>query len=193
MSTTVIVTEGGVALTIEALTPATEVTVNDAPATTIVVDTGAVGPQGPAGATGPQGATGPAGPQGPQGDVGPQGPAGTDGRTWLSGTGAPSNALGEDGDFYLDTSASTYYGPKAAGVWPSGVSLVGATGATGATGPQGPQGDPGPTGATGATGPQGPQGDPGPAGDTGATGPQGPAGPTNLGLVMQLARSAVLM
>jgi hypothetical protein len=127
--------------------------------------TGATGPQGPAGATGATGATGPAGPEGPEGPQGPQGdpgpagdagpegpqgdpgPAGTDGRTILSGSGAPSGGTGEDGDFYLDTSASALYGPKAAGSWPSGVSLVGPTGATGGTGPQGPAGPEGPSGA----------------------------------------------
>jgi hypothetical protein len=44
----------------------------------------------------------------------------------LNGAGAPSNELGTNGDFYLDTTASTLYGPKASGVWPgTGVSLVG--------------------------------------------------------------------
>lgn len=75
-----------------------------------------------------------------------------------SGAGVPSNALGVDGDFYINTSASTLYGPKSGGAWGSPTSITGptgATGATGATGSQGPQGDPGPTGATGATGPAG--------------------------------------
>jgi len=89
--------------------------------------------------------------------------------TILSGSGAPSGAVGADGDFYIDTTADAIYGPKTAGVWGSPTSL---------TGPQGPQGDPGATGATGATGPAGatgPQGDPG---ATGATGPTGPTGAT---------------
>ena len=58
--------------------------------------------------------------------------------TLLNGTTAPANTLGRDGDFYIDTTAKYVYGPKAAGVWPAGVSIVGPTGATG---PQGPAAD----------------------------------------------------
>ena len=90
------------------------------------------------------------------------------GAVMRSGSGAPSGGLGADGDFYVDTSASRLYGPKTAGAWGSGVSLIGPAGATGATGPAGSTG---PTGATGATGPTGPTG---PTGATGATGPTGP-------------------
>ena len=61
---------------------------------------------------------------------------GTAGATVLSGTVPPAPGVGVDGDFYIDTATSTIYGPKAGGVWPSGVPLVGATGATGATGEQ---------------------------------------------------------
>lgn len=47
--------------------------------------------------------------------AGIQGPQGFG---WLSGVGAPSNSIGIDGDFYLDTSnVGNYYGPKTAGVW----------------------------------------------------------------------------
>lgn len=134
--------------------------------------TGATGPQGPAGATGPQGPTGATGPQGPAGltgATGPQGAPGTNGNGILNGGIAPTNNQGVDGDFFVNTSTNTIYGPKANGVWPSGVSLVGPQGPAGATGAAGPQG---PAGATGATGPQGP------AGATGAAGPQGPVGAT---------------
>ena len=79
----------------------------------------------------------------------------------MNGILAPSNGQGVDGDFYINTASNFIYGPKANGIWPSGVSLVG---------PQGPAGATGLTGAAGATGPAGPQG------LTGATGPQGPAG-----------------
>lgn len=139
--------------------------------------TGPTGPQGPAGASGATGAQGPAGAQGIAGPIGPTGatgatgPAGADGRTILSGTTAPSSSLGANGDFYVNTSTSMLYGPKASGAWPAGVSLIGpagAVGATGATGPQGPAGSTGPTGATG------------PAGTTGATGPAGADGKTVL-------------
>jgi hypothetical protein len=102
---------------------------------------GATGAQGPAGVTegaGPAGATGPAG---PTGATGSQGPAGADGRTVLSGTGNPASGTGANGDFYINTTTNTLFGPKASGAWPSGTSLVGPTGATG------------PTGAQGATGP----------------------------------------
>ncbi len=148
---------------------------------------GAMGPQGP---EGPSGATGATGPQGPEGQAGAAGVSGGDGKTIINGTVAPEASQGMDGDFYLNTATSQLFGPKAAGAWPTAVSLVGPTGpagATGATGPQGPQGEPGPIGAMGpqgpegpmgaigATGPQGPQGEPGP---TGAMGPQGPEGPT---------------
>ena len=113
---------------------------------------------------GPTGATGAQGIQGATGATGAAGVAGADGKTVRNGTSNPVSGTGVDGDFYINTATNTLFGPKANGVWPSGVSLVGPTGATG------PQGIQGPTGATGATGPQGPMG------DTGATGPQGPTG-----------------
>ncbi len=160
---------------------------------------GAVGPAGPqgvpgaTGATGTAGATGATGPAGPAGATGATGPAGDSGNTLLSGTGAPSNASGANGDFYIDTATNVIYGPKSGGAWPaSGTSLIGATGAAGpqgvpgATGATGPAGAAGATGATGAVGPAGPQGVPGvigatgpagAAGATGATGAAGPAGP----------------
>lgn len=48
------------------------------------------------------------------------GTAGPRGTGWLSGTGAPSNSLGFDGDLYLDTTnTSVFYGPKTNGVWGS--------------------------------------------------------------------------
>jgi len=158
--------------------------------------TGATGLTGPAGATGATGPQGPAGPtgatgaQGPAGATGATGPAGTNGNGVLNGNVVPSNFQGNDGDFYINTSTNTIYGPKANGTWPSGVSLVGpqgaqgpagptgATGLTGATGAVGPQGPAGPTGATGLQGPAGATGPQGPAGPTGATGATGPAGAT---------------
>lgn len=59
---------------------------------------------------------------------------GTNGNTILSTTGAPASGTGNNGDFAIDTAAGLIYGPKAAGAWPAGVSIVGPTGATGATG-----------------------------------------------------------
>lgn len=68
---------------------------------------------------------------------GSNGTNGTNGNTLLSGAGAPGSGVGVNGDFYINTTNSTIYGPKTAGAWGSGTSLVGATGATGPTGPIG--------------------------------------------------------
>jgi hypothetical protein len=89
-------------------------------------DPGDPGAQGPVGPQGQQGIQGPQGPQGLTGQAGGQGPQGIpgqDGRTFRYGTGAPSNALGVDGDFYFDTATHFIYGPKA-GFWPAGVPLA---------------------------------------------------------------------
>ena len=97
-----------------------------------------VGPQGPAGATGPQGPAGPAGadgadgadgatgPQGPAGPAGANGSDGADGATVLNGSIDPTTE-GVDGDFYINTSNNTIFGPKTGGSWGSGTSLVGPT------------------------------------------------------------------
>jgi uncharacterized protein (TIGR02145 family) len=141
--------------------------------------TGATGAQGPQGiqgiqgATGPQGLIGAQGPQGIQGATGAQGPQGTagvDGKTVLNGTANPTSTLGAVGDFYINISNNTLFGPKTALGWGTATSLVGPQGATGAQGPQGIQGATGPQGLIGAQGPQGIQG------ATGAQGPQGIAG-----------------
>ena len=50
-----------------------------------------------------------------------------DGNTILYGTAAPTTE-GVDGNFYIRTTTSFIYGPKAGGVWPAGASLVGANG-----------------------------------------------------------------
>ena len=89
------------------------------------------------------------------GGGGGSGTPGADGKSVLNGAGVPSNGLGNDGDFYINTAANTIYGPKAGGVWGAATSLVGpqgATGAAGATGAQGPQGDQGPQGIPGTSG-----------------------------------------
>jgi hypothetical protein len=39
------------------------------------------------------------------------------GNTILSGSGAPLNSLGVDGDFYFDSADAFFYGPKAGGAW----------------------------------------------------------------------------
>lgn len=130
-----------------------------------------IGPQGPAGNDGADGATGSQGPVGPQGPAGNDGAdgapgaAGSDGLNILNGTVDPTPGIGVDGEFYINTTSSTLFGPKTGGSWPGGVSLVG---------PQGPAGN---DGADGATGPQGPAGNDGADGATGPQGPQGPQGP----------------
>ena len=83
------------------------------------------------------------------------------------GVGSPSPTIGFDGDFYVDTSTYVIYGPRVAGNWGVGQSLVGPPG------PVGPVGQAGPTGPQGSTGATGPTGAIGPAGPTGATGPAG--------------------
>ena len=140
--------------------------------------TGSTGPQGPIGLTG---ATGAAGPQGPVGPAGLQGPSGTNGTNGINGTAvlngttAPLATTGVNGDFYINTVTNILYGPKANGIWPSGISLVGPQGLQGVTGSTGPQGPIGQTGATGATGPMGPQGTTGLQGIQGIAGTNGTA------------------
>ena len=126
--------------------------------------------------------------------------------TILNGKGAPSNVLGINGDFYIDTRSLLISGPKANGKWPTARSLQGANGVNGidgkngstaknvstastVAGPVGPQGERGEkgvdgsagtnggAGAAGIPGAQGPAGATGPAG-SGATGAQGATGTT---------------
>lgn len=119
------------------------------------------GPQGPQGIQGEQGIQGIQGPQGIQGipgtngtngidgTNGTNGTNGVDGKTIVYGAGAPTGAIGVDGDFYIDTVApKTLYGPKAAGAWPAGTSL------------KGDKGDPGTNGTNGIDGTNGADGTP---------------------------------
>ena len=83
------------------------------------------------------------------------------GKVLLNGITNPLVTQGTTGDFYINTTTNTLFGPKTT-VWPAtGVSLVGPQGATGLTGTAGPQGVQGLTGAQGI------------AGATGATGASG--------------------
>src|SRR5262245_8336359 len=75
--------------------------------------------------------------QGPPGLPGSPGEAGQDGNTILYGGAAPSTAVGQDGDFYINTSTHFIYGPKSFGVWPAGTSLIGPQGAPGVDGVDG--------------------------------------------------------
>jgi hypothetical protein len=78
--------------------------------------TSLIGPRGAAGSSesAASGETGPAGPQGPSGF------------SVLHGAGPPSASLGEDNDFYIDTTTTQLYGPREGGVWGSPVALTGA-------------------------------------------------------------------
>ena len=68
---------------------------------------------------------------GATGAAGPSGPTGSAGNTIVNGSGIPSNTIGNNGDFYIDTAGTKIYGPKANGAWPStGTSLVGQGGST---------------------------------------------------------------
>jgi hypothetical protein len=118
--------------------------------------------------------------------------------TVLNGKGAPSNSLGINGDFYIDTRSLLISGPKASGKWPTARSLQGANGTNGTdgrngndaksvstastvAGPVGPQGERGEKGSDGVSGSSGAAGAAGVAGATGATGPVGPAGSGSTG------------
>ena len=74
---------------------------------------------------------------GPAGADGDAGADGADGAAFLSGAGAPAGGTGADGDAWFDTTGRTLYGPKAAGAWGSGTSLLGAPGSDGADGEDG--------------------------------------------------------
>ena len=92
---------------------------------------------------------------------------------WRYGATAPAAALGNIGDFYLNTATGDVHYKSAASTWTLTGNIKGPQGNVGATGPAGPAGAAGATGATGPAGPAGPQG---PAGATGATGPTGLTG-----------------
>lgn len=53
---------------------------------------------------------------------------GAPGLSILNGVVNPSNSIGINGEFYINTATNTIFEPKASGVWPSGVSLVGPPG-----------------------------------------------------------------
>ncbi len=113
--------------------------------------------------------------------------------TILNGIGAPSNTLGINGDFYIDTRGLMISGPKKNGKWPVAKSMQGANGVNGidgkngaaaknvtttsnVAGPAGPQGERGEKGSDGLPGTNGGAGIDGLPGAAGAQGPSGPAG-----------------
>lgn len=95
---------------------------------------GEQGPQGNQGDIGPQGDQGTQGEQGPQGDQGSVGPQGDKGDTGaagtavLSGSSIPDPALGQLGDFYIDTTTYSIYGPKTGSGWGTPTCLIGPAG-----------------------------------------------------------------
>jgi len=66
-----------------------------------------------------------------KGATGATGAAGADGKTVLSGSGAPSSGVGVTGDFYIDTAAKAIYGPRSGSSWGSPTSLIGPAGSDG--------------------------------------------------------------
>ena len=59
---------------------------------------------------------------------------GLNGKTILNGNIDPIVATGTIGDFYINTASNKLFGPKSAGVWPAGVSLIGPAGSFAVTG-----------------------------------------------------------
>jgi len=61
--------------------------------------------------------------------LGSTGLDGSDGNTILSGFSPPLNSEGVDGDFFINTETSDFYGPKSNGTWSAAISLLGKDGA----------------------------------------------------------------
>lgn len=97
------------------------------------------------------------GPAGATGDTGPSGPQGDPGATIRNGSGAPSNGLGANGDYYINTANGDLYF-KSGGSYSVALNITGPTGATGSTGATGAAGATGATGAAGADGADGADG-----------------------------------
>ncbi len=91
-------------------------------------DTGETGQKGDTGEQGPKGDTGEQGPKGDQGVPGKDGTDGKDGSKIYTGSGAPSEDFGVEGDVYVDTSTGDLYtkGTK----WDKTGNIKGNTGAT---------------------------------------------------------------
>jgi len=98
-----------------------------------------------------KGDTGAAGVDGVDGNDGAAGADGADGNTVLYGTVDPTTE-GVNGNFYINTSTNFIFGPKAAGVWPAGTSLIGPAGSAGTDGADGNDGADGAAGADGLRG-----------------------------------------
>jgi hypothetical protein len=66
-----------------------------------------------------------------KGNPGVPGDPGAAGNRILSGNGSPSSGTGNNGDFYIDLTAVSLYGPKTAGSWAGSISLKGLPGSPG--------------------------------------------------------------
>jgi hypothetical protein len=108
----------------------------------------AKGDQGETGATGPVGSTGATG---ATGAAGSNGTNGLDGKSVLTGESVPSNALGNDGDSYLNTTTFDYY-LKVSGNWIKKGCLKGSNGSNGSNGTNGAAGHNGSNGTNGTNG-----------------------------------------
>jgi hypothetical protein len=85
-----------------------------------------------------QGPAGPAGAAGAQGPQGEQGVAGTHGSVIMHGDGPPQANTGVNGDYWINQTDSTVWGPKTDAGWGSaGFSIKGATGSQGPAGARG--------------------------------------------------------
>ena len=82
---------------------------------------------------GPTGDKGPVGDKGEDGKDGIDGEDGKDGSSWLSGSSKPTNSLGKDGDYYLNTSTNDLYF-KENGEWKFLSSINGEDGEDGSDG-----------------------------------------------------------
>jgi hypothetical protein len=79
--------------------------------------------------------------KGDQGIQGLQGLQGVQGTLMRAGAGAPTSGVGNNGDWYIDTTNWRLYGPKASGAWPGTyTNLQGPQGIQGIQGLQGLQG-----------------------------------------------------
>jgi hypothetical protein len=91
------------------------------------------------GADGADGSDGAPGADGADGAPGTNGTDGADGSVWRSSSGVPSNSLGVDGDYYLNTANGDVYA-KAAGAYSVVANITGPAGADGADGADGAPG-----------------------------------------------------
>lgn len=86
-----------------------------------------------------KGDIGPEGAQGAKGDTGLVGPAGKDGSVMLAGTTVPAVSVGKEGDYFLNQSTDSLYGPKDVAGWGIAISVKGEKGVNGTNGTDGSQ------------------------------------------------------